>query len=76
LPTEAFTETEMLLHWTKYAKRLIKVTKVLKSWNHTIVISFNRNCQALSYLTKSKLDFEKEMNGLLGYLRIIYIITT
>jgi hypothetical protein len=31
LPTEAFSETEMLVQWTKYAKRL--GDKGLKLWN-------------------------------------------
>jgi hypothetical protein len=37
LPTESFTETEMLLHWNKYAQRLeIKGTKL---WNRYCLLT-------------------------------------
>jgi hypothetical protein len=35
LPTESFTETEMLLHWNKYAQRLGD-----KGTNYGIVIAY------------------------------------
>lgn len=71
LPTESFTETEMLLQWTNYAKRLgDKGSKIMESLLlindpvlHGTTISIELPNEG------SKLDFEKEMNGLLGHLR-------
>ncbi|WP_225876857.1 DNA polymerase III subunit gamma/tau [Flavobacterium muglaense] len=72
LPTETFTETEMLIQWTKYAKKLgDKGFKIMES---ILLI----NDPVLKEKTKihfelpnegSKLDFESEKNGLLGHLR-------
>jgi hypothetical protein len=44
LPTEAFSETEMLVQWTKYAKRLgDKGFKIMESLliNDPVLIGFN-----------------------------------
>ncbi|MES2239198.1 MAG: DNA polymerase III subunit gamma/tau [Bacteroidota bacterium] len=71
LPTEAFTETEMLLQWNNYAKRLgdkgFKIMESLLLINDPVL-----NVTTISIELPnegSKLDFEKEMNGLLGHLR-------
>ncbi|OHT43164.1 DNA polymerase III subunit gamma/tau [Flavobacterium tructae] len=71
LPTEEFTETEMLLQWNKYAQRLgDKGHKIMQSLllindpklNGT-VITFELPNEG------SKLDFEGQMYGLLGHLK-------
>jgi hypothetical protein len=71
LPTEPFTETEMLLQWTKYAQRLgekgYKIMESLLLINDPVL-----NGTAISFELPnegSKLDFESEMIGLLGHLR-------
>jgi hypothetical protein len=71
LPTEGFTETEMLEQWYKYADRLgDKGHKIMESLlrmnepklsNFTIVYELPNE--------GSKLDFDKEKTELLGYLR-------
>ncbi len=71
LPSEAFTETQMLLQWTKYAQRLgekgYKIMESLLLINDPKLdgtkISFELPNEG------SKLDFESEMIGLLGHLR-------
>lgn len=71
LPTEEFTETEMLLHWTKYAKRLgdkgFKIMESLLLINDPVLIGTSISIELPN--EGSKLDFEKELNGLLGHLR-------
>lgn len=71
LPTEAFTETDMLLQWNKYAQRLgDKGHKIMESLllindpklNGTTIIHELPN-------EGSKIDFEGEKYDLLGYLR-------
>lgn len=71
LPTEEFTETQMLEQWIKYANRLgDKGYKILESLlllndpklNGTIIIHELPN-------ESSKIDFEGEKHDLLGYLR-------
>lgn len=71
LPTEPFTETAMLLQWTKYAKRLgekgFRIMESLLLINDPVL-----NGVAISLELPnegSKLDFEKELNGLLGHLK-------
>ncbi|HJS01321.1 MAG TPA: hypothetical protein VJ780_10335 [Flavobacterium sp.] len=71
LPTEDFTETEMLLQWTNYAKRLgdkgFKIMESLLLINDPVL---NGTTVSIELPNEgSKLDFEKEMNGLLGHLR-------
>jgi DNA polymerase-3 subunit gamma/tau len=71
LPTEAFSETEMLLHWNKYAQRLgDKGYKIMESL--LLINDPKLNGTAISIELPnegSKLDFESELNGLLGYLK-------
>jgi DNA polymerase-3 subunit gamma/tau len=71
LPTESFTETEMLLQWNKYAQRLgdkgYRIMESLLLINDPVL-----NGTAISIELPnegSKLDFEKEINGLLGHLK-------
>ena len=71
LPTEEFTETEMLLHWNKYAQRLGE--KGLKIMESILLINdptLNGTAITLELPNEgSKLDFESQLNGLLGYLK-------
>lgn len=71
LPTEAFTETEMMIQWTNYAKKLgakgFKIMESLLLINDPVlngtVISIELPNEG------SKLDFESQKNGLIGHLR-------
>lgn len=69
--TEEFNETDMRLHWNKYAERLGQ--KGLKIMESILLISDPvLNGTTISYELPnegSKLDFEGQMNGLLGYLK-------
>ena len=71
LPTESFTDTELLLHWTKYAQKLgdkgYKIMESLLFINDPVV----QGTQVTIELPNegSKLDFESEKNGLLGFLK-------
>ncbi|MEN9909149.1 MAG: hypothetical protein RLZZ540_2298 [Bacteroidota bacterium] len=71
MPTEAFTETEMLLQWNNYAKRLgdkgFRIMESLLLINDPVLNGTNISIELPN--EGSKLDFEKEMNGLLGHLR-------
>ncbi|GEC72744.1 hypothetical protein SAMN05443543_1077 [Flavobacterium flevense] len=71
LPTEEFTETEMLLQWTNYAKRLgdkgFRIMESLLLINDPVLNGTTISIELPN--EGSKLDFEKEMNGLLGHLR-------
>ncbi|MFV8370776.1 DNA polymerase III subunit gamma/tau [Flavobacterium sp. LB2R40] len=71
LPTESFTETEMLLQWNKYAQRLgDKGYKIMESLLLINDPKLNGNAITIELPNEgSKLDFEKELNGLLGYLK-------
>ena len=71
LPTEAFTETDMLLHWTKYAGKLgEKGSRIMES-----LLLINDPTLEGTQITielpneGSKIDFESEKNPLLSYLR-------
>jgi hypothetical protein len=56
----------MLLHWTKYAKRLGE--RIMELITHKRSC-FERGCITLELPNEgSKLDFEKEIKGLLGHL--------
>ncbi|WP_243699542.1 DNA polymerase III subunit gamma/tau [Flavobacterium caseinilyticum] len=70
-PTDSFTETEMLLQWNKYAQRLgDKGYKIMESL--LLINDPKLNDTAISIELPnegSKLDFEKEMSGLLGHLK-------
>ncbi|MFA9190806.1 DNA polymerase III subunit gamma/tau [Flavobacterium sp. FZUC8N2.13] len=71
LPTEEFTETEMLLQWTNYAKKLgdkgFRIMESLLLINDPVLNGTTISIELPN--EGSKLDFEKEMNGLLGHLR-------
>jgi DNA polymerase-3 subunit gamma/tau len=71
LPSEAFTETEMLEQWMKYAQRM-------EDKGYRIIASLlTINDPKLDGTTiihelpneSSKIDFEKEKHDLIGYLR-------
>lgn len=71
LPTEAFTETEMLLYWTKYAEKLGENgSRIMES-----LLLINDPTLQGSKITielpneGSKIDFESEKTALLGYLK-------
>ena len=71
LPTETFTETEMLLQWNKYAQRLgDKGYKIMES---LLLIGDPKleNTTITHELPNegSKIDFETELYGLLGHLK-------
>lgn len=71
LPTEAFNETDMLLYWNKYAQRLgDKGHKIMES----LLMISDPKLEGTTIIHElpnggSKIDFETELNGLLGYLR-------
>ena len=71
LPTESFTETEMLLQWTKYAQRLgSKGYKIMESL--LLINDPKLSGTAITFELPnegSKLDFESELIGLLGHMR-------
>lgn len=71
LPTTPFTETEMLLQWNKYAQRLgDKGSKIMESLlliNNPVLKGTHISIELPN--EGSKLDFEREINGLLGYLK-------
>lgn len=71
LPSESFTETDMLLHWNKYAQKLgdkgFKIMESLLLINDPVL---NGKKITLELPNEgSKIDFETEMHGLLGYLK-------
>lgn len=71
LPTEAFTETDMLLQWNKYAQRLgDKGRKIMES----LMLVNDPKLQGTTIVHElpnegSKIDFESEKLDLVGYLR-------
>ncbi|MEM8521798.1 DNA polymerase III subunit gamma/tau [Flavobacterium sp. PL12] len=71
LPTESFNETEMLLQWNKYAQRLgDRGFKIMESLLLINDPKLNGTAITLELPNEgSKLDFEKELNGLLGHLK-------
>ena len=71
LPTEIFSETDMLLHWNKYAQKLgdkgFKIMESLLSINDP---TLNGTAITIELPNEgSKIDFESELNGLLGHLK-------
>lgn len=71
LPTEEFNETDMLLYWNKYAQRLgdkgYKIMESLLQINDPVL---NGTTITLELPNQgSKIDFESELIGLLGYLK-------
>lgn len=71
LPTEDFTETEMLVQWNKYAQRLgDKGHKIMESLLLINDPKLNGTVITLELPNEgSKLDFEGQINGLLGHLK-------
>lgn len=71
LPTEAFNETDMLLHWTKYAEKLgEKGSRIMESlllMNDPTLDGTNITIELPN--TGAKIDFESEKTPLLGYLK-------
>lgn len=71
LPTESFTETDMLLYWNKYAERLgDKGQKIMES----LLLINDPKLDGTTIIHElpnegSKIDFESELYSLLGYLR-------
>ena len=71
LPTEPFSETEMLLQWNKYAQRLgDKGQKIMES----LLLINDPKLEGTTIIHElpnqgSKIDFENEKNELQGYLR-------
>lgn len=71
LPKEAFTETDMLLQWNKYAQRLgDKGYKIMES----LLLINDPKLKGTTIFHElpnegSKIDFESEKHDLLGYLR-------
>ena len=71
LPTEPFTETDMLLHWNKYAQKLgdkgFRIMESLLLINDPVL---NGTAITLELPNEgSKIEFESEINGLLGHLK-------
>ena len=71
LPIESFTDTELLLYWTKYAQKLgdkgYKIMESLLLINDPVVNGTDISIELPN--EGSKLDFESEKNGLLSFLR-------
>ena len=71
LPSEPFTETEMLEQWLKYAQRMedkgYRIVAALLTINDTILDGTTIIHELPN--ESSKIDFEKERPELLGYLR-------
>jgi DNA polymerase-3 subunit gamma/tau len=71
MPTEDFTETEMLVQWNKYAQRLgdkgFKIMEALLLINDPTLDGTTITLELPN--EGSKLDFESQINGLLGHLK-------
>ena len=71
LPTEPFTETDMLLHWNKYAQKLgdkgFKIMESLLLINDPVLNGTKITIELPN--EGSKIDFESEIYGLLGHLK-------
>ena len=70
-PTEAFTETEMLLQWTKYAQKLgSKGYRIMESLLLINDPKLDGKRITIELPNEgSKLDFESQKHGLLGHLK-------
>ncbi|WP_227871604.1 DNA polymerase III [Flavobacterium kingsejongi] len=70
---QAFTETDMLLQWNKYAQRLgDKGQKIMETYLLINDPKMHENGVTIIHELPnegSKLDFDTEKHGLLGYLR-------
>ena len=71
LPTEPFNETDMLLHWNKYAQKLgdkgFKIMESLLLINDPVLKGTSITIELPN--EGSKIDFESEKLGLLGHLK-------
>jgi len=71
LPTEPFNETDMLLHWNKYAQKLgdkgFKIMESLLLINDPVLSGTKITIELPN--EGSKIDFESEKPGLLGHLK-------
>jgi hypothetical protein len=71
LPAEAFNETDMLLHWTKYAEKLgekgARIMESLLLMNDPTLEGTKITIELPS--AGAKIDFESEKTTLLGYLK-------
>ncbi len=71
LPRESFSENDMLLHWNKYAQRLgDRGMKIVES--HLLVGAPKLDGTMILHELpneSSRLEFEREKNELVGYLR-------
>ena len=71
LPTEVFTETDVLLHWNKYAQKLgdkgFKIMESLLLINDPVLNGTTITIELPN--EGSKIDFESEKTGLLGHLK-------
>lgn len=71
LPAEPFTETEMMLEWTRYAQKLgDKGHRIMESY----MLINDPRLEGTTIVHElpnegSKIDFEKELMSLAGYLR-------
>lgn len=71
LPAEAFNETDMLLHWTKYAEKLgEKGSRIMES----LLLMNDPTLEGTKITIElpsagAKIDFETEKATLLGYLK-------
>jgi hypothetical protein len=71
LPTEVFSETDMLLQWNKYAQKLgDKGFKIMESLLLINDPTLKGTAITLELPNEgSKIDFESEINGLLNHLK-------
>jgi hypothetical protein len=71
LPEEPFNETDVLLYWNKYAQRLgdkgHKIMESLLLINDPVLYGTSITLELPN--EGSKIDFESEKQGLLGYLK-------
>ncbi|WP_306350409.1 hypothetical protein [Flavobacterium sp. '19STA2R22 D10 B1'] len=70
-PTEAFTETEMLLIWNKYSERLRQKGHMIMATYMQINDPTLQGSDIHLELPNegAKVDFDNEKHGLLGYIR-------
>ena len=71
LPTEAFNETDLLLYWNKYAQRLgDKGHKIMEALLTMCTPILNGTTIKVELSNEgSKITFEAELYGILGYLK-------
>ena len=71
LPTETFKETDLLVYWNKYAQRLgDKGHKIMEALLTMCTPILNGTTILVELSNEgSKINFESELYGLLGYLK-------